>query len=157
MLIRHVPAFRLKIRRKRQPELHQQANRQQRQLRAKTRRFIRVQAQAVHRIMKGRVRVKAVQIVLRHIRLRADRRTHRRLLRAVTALQAGRVRHHPLLTALQAGRVHHHLRAVTVHRAGRQVHRVQAVQAAGHPVAALPVQAAAVHVEDNNLSLIIKG
>ena len=79
MLIRHVPALRPKIRDKRQPELHrrQTGHRQQPLRRAKTRRFIPVQAQAGRRITKGRGRAR-VQV-------------HRRL-RAVTALQACRVR-----------------------------------------------------------------
>lgn len=130
MLIRHVPALRPKIRDKRQPELHrrQTGHRQQPLRRAKTRRFIPVQAQAGRRITKGRGRAR-VQV-------------HRRL-RAVTALQAGRVRHR---------------RAATARRAGRQVQvPVQALQA-GRPAAAaaaVPVRAAAVHGEDNSCFYII--
>ena len=145
---------------KQRPELHQlQASRRQQQLRATTRRFIPVQAQAGRRITKGRGRAR-VQV---HRRLRAVTalqagRVRRHHLRAVTALQAGRVRHHlRAVTALQAGRVRHR-RAATARRAGRQVQvPVQALQA-GRPAAAaaaVPVRAAAVHGEDNSCFYII--
>jgi hypothetical protein len=147
--IRHVPALRLKISRKRQPELHRQAGRTLRQqLHAKIRRFIRAQAQAGRRITKGRVQVQVkVLQILRHIRLQAGLQIRPRL-RTVTALQAGRVHPRLRVTALQAGRAPR-LR-VTARRAGRVPrHRVQA-RRAGRPAAvvAVPVRAAA-HVEDD--------
>jgi hypothetical protein len=137
MLIRHVPAFLLKIRDKRLQvgRVGRQQLLQLLQLHAKVLKFTLDQAQAVLRITKGRAQAKVqVQVqVRRHIRLQAGQVT---------------VPPHRVITALQAGRVHRlRVRVVTALQAGR-VHRLQAVRVrAGRPAAVAPVQVA-VHVED---------